>query len=173
MLNSLFILIILSLILISTVPPPPPANITFSDLKETRVHIFWDPPELSEMFSIERYFITYKKHGEKIWSNDTINAHQSTNVQLDNLESDTFYIIKVIANNAFGLGKTSNRIEIKTKKVEGMYMYFYSQHQYKSSLIDTIDCYVLEKFMSRLGADLGFLKRESNAEVRSSGGRSP
>ncbi|XP_028394789.1 hemicentin-1-like [Dendronephthya gigantea] len=100
------------------VPPPPPANVTSSDVKETRVHIYWEPPELHEMFSIEKYYITYLKYGSKIWSNNTINAEQLTNTQLDNLESDTFYIIIIIAENAYGLGKESSRIEIKTKKVE-------------------------------------------------------
>ncbi|XP_028394142.1 uncharacterized protein LOC114518358 [Dendronephthya gigantea] len=107
------------------VPPPPPANVTSSDVKETRVHIYWEPPELHEMFSIEKYYITYLKYGSKIWSNNTINAEQLTNTQLDNLESDTFYIIIIIAENAYGLGKESSRIEIKTKKVEVVSPWYY------------------------------------------------
>ncbi|XP_028413458.1 titin-like isoform X2 [Dendronephthya gigantea] len=107
------------------VPPPPPANVTYSDIKETRVHIYWEPPELHEMFSIEQYYITYLKYGSKIWSNNTINAEQLTNTQLDNLESDTFYIIIIIAENAYGLGKKSSRMEIKTKKVEVIPLWYY------------------------------------------------
>ena len=72
------------------------------------------------MFSIERYYITYLKHGEKIWSNNTINGDQTTNFQVDNLESDTFYTLLIIAENKYGLGKESSRMEIKTMKVEGM-----------------------------------------------------
>ena len=102
------------------VPPPPPANVTYSDVKETRVHIRWDPPELHEMFSIERYYITYLKHGEKIWSNNTITGDQLTNFQVDNLESDTFYTLLIIAENKYGLGKESSRMKIKTMKVEGI-----------------------------------------------------
>jgi hypothetical protein len=100
------------------VPPPPPVNVTHSDVRETRVHISWDPPELHELFSIARYYITYLKLGEKKWSNNTISNDQY-NVQLDDLESDTFYILRIVAENAYGLGKESGRMEIKTMKVKG------------------------------------------------------
>ena len=103
------------------VEPPPPINITYSDLKETRVHVYWKPPELSELFYIERYFIVYRKHGEKKWSNGSTSANLLHNFQVDNLESDTFYFIVVIAENEYGLGKESSRIEIKTKKINGLF----------------------------------------------------
>ena len=99
--------------------PPPPANVTYSDIKETRVHIFWQLPELHELFSIERYYISYLKHGDTEWSNKTIDKTDSTNFQLDNLESDTFYILKITAANACCLGQDSKRMEIKTLKVKG------------------------------------------------------
>ena len=99
--------------------PPPPANVTYSDVKETRVHIYWKPPELHELFSIERYYISYLKHGDTEWSNKTIDKTESTNFQLDNLETDTFYILKITAANACCLGQESKRMEIKTLKVEG------------------------------------------------------
>ena len=107
------------------VPPPPPANVTYSDVEETRVHLSWDPPELHQMFSIERYYITYRKYGEKEWNNDTISANlnQITNFKVIDLESDTFYILRVFAKNAYGPGKESDKIEIKTKKVKGIFQY--------------------------------------------------
>lgn len=104
----------------NSVPPPPPANLTYSDVEETRAYISWDAPELHEMFSIERYYVTYRKYGAKNWSNKTVDAIQNqpaTSFQIDNLESDTFYIMMVTAENAYGLGKQSIKMEIKTKKV--------------------------------------------------------
>ena len=71
------------------------------------------------MFSIKRYYITYLKQGENVWFNNTINVDQETNFQLDDLESDTFYTLKIVAENDYGLGKESSRMEIKTKKVKG------------------------------------------------------
>ena len=107
------------------VPPPPPANVTYSDVEETKVHVSWDPPQLHEMFSIEGYYITYRKYEEKEWTNDTINANknQITNFKVSDLESDTFYILRIFAWNAYGLGKESDKMEIKTKKVEGIFLY--------------------------------------------------
>ena len=104
------------------VPPPPPVNVTSSHIEETRAHIYWDPPELHEMFSIEQYYIAYRKHGEKEWTNKTLNAilNQVTNFKVNDLESDTFYILRIFAWNAFGLGKESEKVEVKTKKVEGI-----------------------------------------------------
>ena len=105
---------------LNSVPPPPPANLTYSDVEETRAYISWDAPELHEMFSIERYYITYRKYGEKNWSNKTVDAtpnQSATAFQIDNLESDTFYIVTVAAENAYGHGKKSIKMEIKTKKV--------------------------------------------------------
>ena len=100
--------------------PPPPANVTYSDVRETRVHIYWQPPELHELFSIERYYISYLKHGHTEWSNKTIDSTDFTNFQLDNLESNTFYILKVTAANACCLGQESKKMEIKTLKVKGI-----------------------------------------------------
>lgn len=108
-----------SAILYILVPPPPPANVTYSHVKETSVQIHWHPPELYEMFSIERYYITYSKYGAKNWSNKIIND-QFTHTQLDNLESETLYIITIIAENANGRGRESKRIEIKSRKKEGI-----------------------------------------------------
>jgi hypothetical protein len=88
-------------------------------VRETRVHVRWDPPELDKMFSIKQYYITYLKQGAKEWFNNTINVDQETNFQLDDLESDTFYTLKIVAENDYGLGKESSRMEIKTKKVKG------------------------------------------------------
>ena len=87
--------------------------------------IFWYPPELHELFSIERYYISYLKHGDSKWSNDTVGAYVDNlnkfiSFQLDNLESDTFYTLKVTAENKFFLGQDSKRMEIKTLKFEGI-----------------------------------------------------
>ena len=103
--------------------PPPPANVTYSDVGETKVHIFWNPPELYELFSIERYYISYLNHDENEWSNDTVlpyGGDELISFQLNNLESDTFYTLKVIAENQFYLGQESKRIEVKTLKVKGI-----------------------------------------------------
>ena len=100
--------------------PPPPANVSYSDVKETKVHIYWDPPELHELFSIKRYYISFLKHGETEWSNETIEDVQFTNFQLDNLESGTFFTLKIIAENECCLGQESKKMEIKTLKVKGI-----------------------------------------------------
>ena len=107
------------------VPPPPPANVTYSNIEETKVHVYWDPPELHEMFSIEQYYIAYRRHGDQEWANVTFNAKLNgiTNFKINDLESDTFYILRIFAWNAYGLGKESQKMEIKTKKVEGMHLY--------------------------------------------------
>ena len=109
------------LILQHSAEPPPPANVSYSEVRETKVDIYWDPPELHQLFSIKRYYISYLKHGEKKWSNDTVGAYndQSISFQLDNLESDTFYTLKVTAENDYYLGQESRRMEIKTLKVKG------------------------------------------------------
>jgi hypothetical protein len=96
--------------------------VSYSGVAETKVDIAWYPPELHELFSIKRYYISFLKHGEKIWSNGTLVADEldeSLNFQLNNLESDTFYTLKVTAENEFYLGKESKRMEIKTLKVKG------------------------------------------------------
>ena len=103
----------------TSVAPPPPTNVSHSDVKETKVHIFWDPPELHEVFSIQRYYISFLKHGDTKWSNETIEDEQLTNFQLSNLKSDTFYTLKVTAENECCLGKESKRMEMRTLKVEG------------------------------------------------------
>ncbi|XP_028418079.1 angiopoietin-1 receptor-like, partial [Dendronephthya gigantea] len=99
------------------VPPPPPANVTYSDVRQTSVHISWDPPELYEMFSIERYHIAYSTYGAVSWSNKTVYG-DLTNIRLENLKRDTFYVVKIIAENAYGMGRESKRSEIKTDEAE-------------------------------------------------------
>ena len=96
-------------------------NVTYSDVRETRVLVHWEPPELDRMFSIKRYYITYLKQGEKEWFNNTINVDQERNFQVDDLESDTFYTLKIIAENDYGLGKESSKMQIKTMKVKGTF----------------------------------------------------
>ena len=100
--------------------PPPAANVSYSDVKETKVHIYWDPPELHEVFFIKRYYISYFKHGDTNWFNESMDGDQLTNFQLENLKSDSFYTIKIIAENECCLGQESKKIEIKTLKVKGI-----------------------------------------------------
>lgn len=83
------------------------------------MHIYWDPPELHEMFSIQRYHIIYLKYGAKSWFNKTVNGDVITNIQLENLEKGTIYFVKIIAENAYGMGKESKKLEIKTEEAEG------------------------------------------------------
>jgi hypothetical protein len=62
------------------------------------------------------------KHGEKKWSNDTLVASGSDKkiiFQLGSLEIDTFYTVKITAENDFYLGQESDRMEIKTLKARG------------------------------------------------------
>ena len=74
---------------------------SYSDIKDAiaKVHIFWEPPELHKVFFIKRYYISYFKHGDMKWFNETVDDDQLTNFQLENLESDSLYTLKIIAEN--------------------------------------------------------------------------
>ena len=101
--------------------PPPPTNVTYTDLTEARVQIHWDPPELHEAFSIKTYHIAHRKNGsgEHKWQNDTISADQLTTFQIDNLESDILYTVKIFAENEYGFGKESSKLGFTTMKAKG------------------------------------------------------
>ena len=98
--------------------PPPPVNVTFSDVKENEMHIYWDPPELHEFFSIQKYYVRYRKFGG-FWINDSKRTDHSTNRPLMNLESNSFYSVQIIAENAYGVSKKSRTIDVKTMEKKG------------------------------------------------------
>jgi hypothetical protein len=98
-----------------------PANLSYSDVRETKAHIHWHPPELYELFHIKRYHISYTKHAETVWYSlsVTANGFTDTNAQLDNLESDTFYAVIITAENKRGRGMDSKQMDFKTLKAKG------------------------------------------------------
>ena len=153
------------------VPPPPPANVTYSDVRETRVLVDWEPPELDRMFSIKRYYITYLKQGEKEWFNNTINADQETNFQVDDLESDTFYTLKVIAENDYGLGKESSKMRIKTMKVKGTFSkneFSFSAYQIdKGFTIVTIFSHIVSHTSAYFTCPYQYILRDFNCDLES------
>ena len=82
------------------------------------MHIFWDPPELYESLSIHTYYVRYRKYGE-FWINDSKRADLPTNAPLRNLESNSFYSVQIIAENADGVSDKSHTIEVKTMEKKG------------------------------------------------------
>ena len=76
---------------------------------------------MHKVFFIKRYYISYFKHGDMKWFNETVDDDQLTNFQLENLESDSFYTLKIIAENELCLGQESKKMAIKTLKVKGLF----------------------------------------------------
>lgn len=100
--------------------PPSPRNARFSNVKETFVYVEWEHPDLYQYFSIRSYYIKYREYGKNTWFNKSQSTVIGTEMQLDGLESDTKYTIKVIAKNDYGLGKESDGIQVKTLKAKGI-----------------------------------------------------
>ena len=92
---------------------------TSSDVQETTIHIYWDPPEFHEMFFVKSYYINYQKTGEKKWRKVRVDSNQVTNGGLRNLERNSIYTIYITATNDEGMSKNSESITEKTLKENG------------------------------------------------------
>lgn len=101
--------------LVLEVSPPPPREVAHDDLTSKSVSISWTKPEEAELFAIKMYGIKYKIISENKFQNQTITSSEH-NMLLDNLESNTFYIITVYGINDFGNGDESESLRIITKK---------------------------------------------------------
>ena len=110
---------ILAKFLYILVPPPPPRNVRPSQVKETFIYLEWEHPDLYQYFSIRSYYIKYRKSGKNTWLNKSYSADLATKMQLNNLESNAIYVIKVVAKNDYSFGKESEEIEVKTLKEQG------------------------------------------------------
>ncbi|XP_046846185.1 scavenger receptor cysteine-rich type 1 protein M130-like isoform X2 [Xenia sp. Carnegie-2017] len=107
------------------VPPPPPRNVRPSQVKETFIYLEWEHPDLYQYFSIRSYYIKYRKSGKNTWLSKSYSADLATKMQLNNLKSNTIYVIKVVAKNDYSFGKESEEIEVKTLKEQGMSQWYY------------------------------------------------
>ena len=101
-------------------PPLPPKNISFGGVTASRFILTWSSPTLAGEFSITFYVVSFHPVNDK----PSIKAIKSSasedpNVVIDNLMSDTFYNVFVRAENKFGEGENSEKIQVKTSKEDG------------------------------------------------------
>ncbi|KAK3732612.1 hypothetical protein QZH41_016083 [Actinostola sp. cb2023] len=92
--------------------PPPPNKPQASEIKESTVHIEWDPPDLSIMFAISGYLLQYKQFGHVTWM--TYDTVKGDNHRIDGLDAGTGYLIRTKSQNKYGHSKPSGILEITT-----------------------------------------------------------
>jgi len=99
-------------------PPPPPTNLSQSDVSQTSVTVDWSAPAHQEPFRITNYTAQYKKADTEMSYYDAVvvGSDQRT-VDVDNLDSNTQYLLRVMSVNAYG-SQPSEMIEVKTNKGE-------------------------------------------------------
>ena len=82
----------------------------------------WSSPEVKDMYAISSYSLQVRKMRPKNWTHFT--TTRSENHRLTNLEPDTVYFVRVIAENKFGKGKPSESEELRTEKGVFLYLLF-------------------------------------------------
>ncbi|KAK3696526.1 hypothetical protein QZH41_004875 [Actinostola sp. cb2023] len=96
-------------------PPPPPTNLSQSDVSQTSVTVDWSAPAHQEPFRITNYTVQYKKADTKMPYYDAVvvSSDQRT-VDVDNLDSNTKYLIRVMSINVYG-SQPSEIMVVNTK----------------------------------------------------------
>ncbi len=119
----MFILVSIERFLYSIVSgtPPPPTNLTHADITETKIDISWNKPIGHELFDIDGYIISHKKASDTTFKAQNITSGE-LNVVLNNLESNTFYVITVHGYNDEGDGDKL-KVEVSTKKSDSSCKY--------------------------------------------------
>ena len=120
----MFILVSIEWFLYSIVSgtPPPPTNLTHAGITETNIEISWSEPIGHELFDIDGYIISHKKASDATFKAQNISKSKNLNVVLNNLESNTFYVITVHGYNDEGDGDKL-KIEVSTKKSDSSCKY--------------------------------------------------
>lgn len=95
--------------------PPPPVNLSQSDITSISATISWLAPAYHEPFRITNYTVQYKKAGTKmLYYSAVIVGANKRNVTVQNLDSNTEYMMRVASINAEG-SEPSEEIIVKTK----------------------------------------------------------
>jgi hypothetical protein len=92
--------------------PAAPTKLKFTDKTEDKIDISWSQPTGAKYFDINGYIVGHKTISDTQYKTQRILSN-SLNLILNNLESDTFYVIKVHGFNDDGDGEHSE-IEVKT-----------------------------------------------------------
>ena len=89
-----------------------PTKLKFTDKSPITIDISWGQPTGGKYFDIDGYVVSYKTISDAQYKTERILSN-SLNLELDNLESETLYVIKVHGFNDDGDGEHSE-IEVKT-----------------------------------------------------------
>jgi len=86
-------------------PPPEPLNVTVSDKKSNQLSVQWLPPEETIAFGIYGYVVQHRRFATKDVFSKHVKAPEGKSefsYQIQNLEPDTSYVIRVAAKNNYG-----------------------------------------------------------------------
>ncbi|XP_044182323.1 angiopoietin-1 receptor-like [Acropora millepora] len=86
-------------------PPPEPLNVTVSDKKSNQLSVQWLPPEETIAFGIYGYIVQHWRFATKDVFAKHVKAPEGKSefsYQIQNLEPDTSYVIRVAAKNNYG-----------------------------------------------------------------------
>ncbi|VDM78326.1 unnamed protein product [Strongylus vulgaris] len=97
-----------------------PLGLKVASLGSRFVNLEWDPP-LMRHGHIMRYHVFYKEEDSDSYllilkSRERMLNSSSTSVTVTSLQPDTLYLLRVVAENEAGMGKSSDHIKITTKK---------------------------------------------------------
>lgn len=85
--------------------PPEPLNVTVSDKKSNQLSVQWLPPEETIAFGIYGYIVQHWRFATKDVFAKHVKAPEGKSefsYQIENLEPDTSYVIRVAAKNNYG-----------------------------------------------------------------------
>ncbi|XP_067025148.1 angiopoietin-1 receptor-like isoform X4 [Acropora muricata] len=85
--------------------PPEPLNVTVSDKKSNQLSVQWLPPEETIAFGIHGYIVQHWRFATKDVFAKHVKAPEGKSefsYQIQNLEPDTSYVIRVAAKNNYG-----------------------------------------------------------------------
>ncbi|XP_031554403.1 vascular endothelial growth factor receptor 1-like [Actinia tenebrosa] len=102
-------------LLVKDTPPPPP-NVSGDEVTMTSVRVYWSPPLYHEPYRITNYTVQYKKAKTEMSYYDAVSVNANkTKVNVDHLDLDTKYLMRVVSVNAYGPSTASQPIIVKTK----------------------------------------------------------
>ena len=87
-------------------PPPEPLNVTVFDKKSDQLSVQWLPPEETKAFGIYGYVVQHWRFATKDVFAKYLKAPEGKSefsYQIQNLEPDTSYVIRVAAENNYGM----------------------------------------------------------------------
>ena len=102
-----------------TANPPPPTGLQPKEVDINHVILTWSPPHSKQYFVVTNFTVQFRRSASRSFQDAEVIGAEITERAVRDLEPDTDYVFRILANNNYGSGASE---ELKITTNEGTYI---------------------------------------------------